>query len=324
MSLDSANIDAPKPVSIATSVLSCVMYSVCSISMVLTNKAISTSVPDGYHDRLPRFGVVLYQSVVAVLLVSGAKFFRIIDYPEFSTKIAISWIPVNILFVGMICSGFLSLVYVNVPMVTIFKNLANILVVAGECFIFGEKVSYLVMLSIGVMTAGAILAAQNDLEFNVTGYFWMMTNAMFSAGYILYLRHVSTSIRLTKFGMVFYNNLLSCALILPLVLLSGELGALLTKDEGQDQGPRILTPSFVALNSLAGFLGFYLNFAALWCVASTSATTYSIVGSMNKIPVLVLGFLMFRAKMTFDGVMFIMVALLGGFIFMYAKLPKSK
>ena len=62
-----------------------------------------------------------------------------------------------------------------------------------------------------------------------------------------------------------------------------------------------MTPHFVLTNVLAGFLGFYLNFASLWCVSATSATSYAIVGSLNKVPITVAGFLFFEAKMTDSG-----------------------
>lgn len=297
-------------------VLSCCMYAVCSIAMVMANKAISTSLPTGYGDKLPRYGVILYQNIIAVILVYGAKLLKIVEYPSFSMTTAIAWIPLNILFVGMICSGFLSLVYVNVPMVTITKNLSNLLTVAGECIFFGESISALVIISVLVMAVGSIMAGLNDLEFSVIGYFWMAVNCVFTSGYTLYMRYASTNIKLTKFGMVFYNNFLSIFLVLPLVIWSGELNVL--------QDPVIISPLFLTLNTIAGFLGFYLNFASLWCVAATSATTFCIVGALNKVPILIIGFVWFNAKMTSQGVMFVVIATIGGFLYAYAKLPKSK
>ena len=72
------------------------------------------------------------------------------------------------------------------------------------------------------------------------------------------------------------------------------------------------------------FLGFYLNFASLWAVSATSATTYAIVGSLNKIPITVLGFLIFPdTEMTQEGIMFIIMATMGGLLYGYSKLPKS-
>lgn len=38
----------------------------------------------------------------------------------------------------------------------------------------------------------------------------------------------------------------------------------------------------VCLNA-AGVVGVLLNFASLWCVGATSATTYAVVGSVNVV-----------------------------------------
>ncbi len=115
--------------------------------------------------------------------------------------------------------------------------------------------------------------------------------------------------------MVYYNNVLSVLLLFPVCLLRGELHGL--------SNPNFFTTEFLLVNSLAGFFGFYLNFSSLWCISATSATTYAIVGSLNKVPITVLGFTFFHAQMTYEGVVFVVMATLGGFLYAYAKLPKQ-
>ena len=41
------------------------------------------------------------------------------------------WFPVNIVFVGMIWSSFLALKNLGVPMVTVLKNLTNLITISG-------------------------------------------------------------------------------------------------------------------------------------------------------------------------------------------------
>jgi GDP-mannose transporter len=120
-------------------VLSCLMYTFCSVFMVLSNKAISSTLPDEVKKRLPQLTVILFQCLVAVLLVEGAKLFKIVEYPNFNWKVARAWLPLNLLFIGMLITGFLSLVYVSVPMVTVFKNLTNLVTVTGDFLIFREE-----------------------------------------------------------------------------------------------------------------------------------------------------------------------------------------
>jgi hypothetical protein len=120
-------------------VLSCLMYTFCSVFMVLSNKAISSSLPTEARKRLPQLTVILFQCLVAVLLVESAKLLKIVEYPRFNWKTARAWLPLNLLFIGMLITGFLSLVYVSVPMVTVFKNLTNLVTVTGDYLIFGEE-----------------------------------------------------------------------------------------------------------------------------------------------------------------------------------------
>lgn len=46
---------------------------------------------------------------------------------------------------------------------------------------------------------------------------------------------------------------------------------------------RMLMFSLVLDPDMAGIVGVLLNFASLWCVHTTSATTYAVVGSVNVV-----------------------------------------
>ncbi len=52
--------------------------------------------------------------------------------------------------------------------------------------------------------------------------------------------------------------------------------------------------SLFCLILFSGALGVFLSFATLWCVGSTSATTYAVVGTLNKVPTTILGVLIFH------------------------------
>ena len=65
--------------------------------------------------------------------------------------VAQAWLPMNALFVAMLCSGFLALCYISVPMVQTLKNVANLVTVAGDWYFFGETVSVLSITAIFIM-----------------------------------------------------------------------------------------------------------------------------------------------------------------------------
>lgn len=59
-----------------------------------------------------------------------------------------------------------SLKFLNVPMVTIFKNLTNVLIMWGEWSFYGQTVTSGAIWSCVVMIIGAVLAAANDITFS--------------------------------------------------------------------------------------------------------------------------------------------------------------
>ena len=297
-------------------VLSICMYVICSVGMVLANKAISGYMDPEVKMRIPQISIINFQCFVAVMLVEFAKWRKWVEYDDFDAKTAKAWLPLNILFIGMLLTGFLSLVHNNVPMVTVFKNLTNVLTVGGDALFYGENVTKVTALSLFVMVMGAVLSSTADLEFSFLGYMWMSLNCLFTSGYVLYMRYVSTSMNLSRFGMVYYNNVISMALLTPLAIMMNEIPALMD--------PEIMTPNFMISNVLAGFLGFYLNFASLWCVGATSATTYAIVGSVSKVPTTILGAIIFETVMTNEGVMYVTMATIGGGLYAMGKILEKK
>ena len=132
---------------------------------------------------------------------------------------------------------------------------------------------------------------------------------------MLYLKHATKTVQLPKFGMVFYNNLLSLPLLALIAIGAGEPRVLY---EAHLRGA--LDGRFFAFNAFAGVVGFLLNIASVWCVSATSATTYAVVGALNKVPVTVLGVLIFHTKVSSEMATYIAISLCGGFLYSYEQL----
>lgn len=297
-------------------VTACTMYSACSVGMVLVNKSLASSynhLIDGNLNVL----LVVFQSITAVICAQFCKRMGWIEYPPFNMRTARQWAPVNILFCFMLFTGMASLQHNTVPLVTVFKNVTNIFISAGEFYLFGTPVEYLVVLAFAIMLGGAVSAAWNDIYITWIGLFWMIGNCLSTAGYVLYLKFATKTVKLSKFGMVFYNNVLATLFLLPVASAMGELRTFLTTKA-------LHTMDYGIKNFFAGFVGFFLNFASLNCVSITGPTTYAIVGSLNKIPTSILGWFLFDAEISSQTWLFISVSMLGGFVYSYAKIRGSK
>uniref|UniRef100_A0A7S2R176 Sugar phosphate transporter domain-containing protein n=1 Tax=Eucampia antarctica TaxID=49252 RepID=A0A7S2R176_9STRA len=297
-------------------ILSCALYCFCSISMVLVNKSLASSYNDLIQGDLNVL-LVVFQAIIAVIAVETCKKMKWVEYPTFNMRTARQWAPVNIMFCLMLFTGMASLQVNSVPMVTIFKNITNIFCSFGDYYFFGSTVDRFVILSFSVMLLGALLAAGSDFEMNPVGIFWMISNCFATAGYILYMKYATKNVKLTKFGMVFYNNVLCILFLLPVATINGELLTFLRTNA-------IHSFDYFWKNGFAGFVGFFLNFASLNCVANTGPTTYAIVGSLNKIPITFLGYFMFHDTVSPDKWKFIAFSMSGGFLYSYAKIRSSR
>ena len=261
--------------------------------------------------------LVVFQAVAAVICVEFSKFMGWVEYPNFNAQTARLWAPVNLFFCGMLFTGMASMQHNSVPMVTVFKNITNIMTTIGDCILYGASVELLVMAAFGIMLLGAVFAARNDADVTTTGLFWMLGNCLCTSGYVLYLKFATKTVKLSKFGMVFYNNVLCTCFLLPVTMFNGELSMFLNTSA-------LHTLDYAVKNWFAGFVGFFLNFASLNCVAQTGPTTYAMIGSLNKIPIAIFGYLIFDNDISSETWRFICVSLCGGILYTLAKLRASK
>ena len=262
--------------------------------------------------------IIVFQAIVAVIAVQMCKLMKLVEYPSFQLSTAVKWAPVNLLFCGILFTGMASLQHNSVPMVTVFKNLTNIEICFGDFWVFNAKVETLVIAAFGiqVILGGAIMAANNDVEGAAVGLLWMTLNCVATAGYVLYSKFATKTIKLSKFSMVFYNNLLCFCFLLPVSLLNGEMSTFIATKS-------IHTFDYFLKNSFAGVVGFFLNFASLNFVSCTGPTTYAIIGSLNKIPTAILGSVIFNEEITRESCFFIGVSMCGGFLYSYAKIRSA-
>lgn len=57
----------------------------------------------------------------------------------------------------------------------------------------------------------------------------------------------------------------------------------------------------------SGASAFAMSYASAWCVRTTSSTTYSMVGALNKLPIAASGIMFFGDKATFGNITAIIV-----------------
>ncbi len=126
------------------------------------------------------------------------------------------------------------------------------------------------------------------------------------------MKHIIQTCKLGEIEMVFTNSFLSLCIMSPLFLF-GDLfeGVQLLFFESE--------LNFVFLVFISGACAFLLSMSTFWAVGSTSPTTVSMVGALNKIPLTFLGWFLFGASLSTPGVCGIFVGLSAGVLYAYGK-----
>ncbi|XP_065862262.1 GDP-mannose transporter GONST1 [Euphorbia lathyris] len=295
--------------------LSGLAYCISSCSMILVNKFVLSSY--GFNAGI---SLMLYQNLISVIIVSLLSNLGIISTEPLTWRLIKVWLPVNVIFVGMLVTSMFSLKFINVAMVTVLKNVTNVITAVGEMYLFSKHHESRVWAALFLMIISAISGGVTDLSFHAVGYTWQIINCFLTASYSLTLRRVMDTAKqvtrsgnLNEFSMVLLNNTLSLPLGVILIFVFNEV-------EYLSKTPLLKLPDFWLVMTLSGFLGLAISFTSMWFLHQTGATTYSLVGSLNKIPLSVAGILLFHVPTSLENSASILFGLVAGVLFARAKM----
>lgn len=118
---------------------------------------------------------------------------------------------------------------------------------------------------------------------------------------------------------MFYNNLLSIPVLI--------LGSLVLEDWSSanlaNNFPVETRNSLLIGMVYSGLAAIFISYCSAWCIRVTSSTTYSMVGSLNKLPIAVSGLIFFDAPVTFGSVSAIAIGFVSGLVYTFAKIRQS-
>ncbi|KAK6235016.1 hypothetical protein SCA6_010353 [Theobroma cacao] len=295
--------------------LSGTAYCISSCSMILLNKVVLSS-----YNFSAGISLMFYQNLISCLVVAILGLCRAVSVEKLTWKLIRVWIPVNIIFVGMLVSGMYSLKYINIAMVTIMKNMTNILTAIGEYYVFRKRQNQKVWAAMFMMIISAVSGSITDLSFDATGYTWQILNCILTAGYSLTLRRVMDKAKqttksgsLNEVSMVLLNNLLSLPFAIFLIIVLNEWEYVINVDI-------VKLPMFWVVATASGLLGLAISFTSMWFLHQTGPTTYSLVGSLNKIPISVASIVLFKVPLSIPNTFSILFGLFAGIFFARAKM----
>jgi len=225
-------------------------------------------------------------------------------------------IPVTATFGLMLWTSSKALRFCSMPLFTVFKNLAVLGTTAYEWARFGVAVSRAELLSMALMLLGSALTGSGDMSATPEGLFWMMSNILLTVAYLAVMKELMPS-DASSSAKALHNNSLTCALFLAVSAAAGDLEGFTRKLPDQSR-------AFQAGLLATGLLGTALNMSTFWALQVTNAGTYAFVGAINKIPLAILGHILFHTTVEAKGWAGVSTGLLAGIIYAAAKERKRQ
>lgn len=245
--------------------------------ITVVNKRVLTSY------RFPSFLVLtLGQLVTSIIVLFTGSRLKIVSLPTYSRDLIRSIFPLPLIYLGNAVFGLGGTQALSLPMFAALRRFSILMTMFLEYYLLKTRPSTAVQLSVFAMVGGALLAASDDLSFNLEGYtFIMISNALTASNGVITKKKLANK-SLGTYGLMFYNSLL---MFLPALLITYALGDIqmaLAYDQWTD-------PFFVAQFLLSCVMGFILNYSTMLCTQHNSALTTTIVGCLKNVSITYIG-----------------------------------
>eukprot|EP00092_Neocalanus_flemingeri_P005240 GFUD01005633.1.p1 GENE.GFUD01005633.1~~GFUD01005633.1.p1 ORF type:complete len:338 (+),score=77.44 GFUD01005633.1:309-1322(+) len=257
--------------------LTALFYGVSSFMIMVVNKRVLTVY------SFPSFQVLgIGQMLATLFILSVGKSLKIITFPDLSTDTFRKIWPLPLMYLGNMVFGLGGTQHLSLPMMTVLRRFSILMTMIGEFYVLKVRPSTSIQLSVYLMIFGSLVAASNDLAFNLRGYTYVLLNDFFTAGNGVLMKKKLESKDLGKYGLMYYNSLF---MLLPASIFAFQTGDLSRVYEFEGWSNHWFTFQF----SLSCIFGFVLIFSTVLCTAHNSALTTTIIGCLKNILITYLG-----------------------------------
>ncbi|KAK9947518.1 hypothetical protein M0R45_003138 [Rubus argutus] len=298
-----------------------ISYMASAVLLIMFNKAALSSY------NFPSANVItLFQMISSCALLYAMKCWKIISFtaePLSTTNNPVTLVPLKTL-VHTLPLAISYLLYmlvtmesvrgINVPMYTTLRRTTVAFTMVVEYILTGQKHSYPVLGSVGIIILGAFIAGARDLSFDAYGYAVVFVANICTAIYLASIAHIGKSSGLSTFGLMWCNGIICGPVLLFWTSIRGDL-------TGMINFPHLYSPGFQAVMLLSCVMAFSINYCVFWNTTLNSALTQTICGNLKDLLTIGLGWLLFGG-LPFDllNVAGQSLGFLGSCLYAYCKL----
>jgi len=279
-------------------VFAIVAYGLCSSSMLFLNKLSVSYMPDDEVRLLPG-PISCMQLLFAVVFCIGLKFAKLTTYDGISKKVMQMYTLYGVLFVGSVYASMQALKVSNVETQIVFRSASPIAVSVLDFMFLGRELpSGRSLISLIGILAGAVAYVLTDSEFKMTGftaYTWISIYFVLICAEMTIGKHMMSNYKISS---IWGSVLLTNATALPqMFLLSFGRGEF--KDFPIAVSHVSPTLWFIVLGSC--MVGTLIGWTGWNCRSLVSATSYTLIGVVNKLLTVVLSVFFLEKHASFQG-----------------------
>lgn len=254
-----------------------VMYAACSSSLSIVNKWAILTLP--------------YPSLVTAcqFLTTASSVFTfgklgVLDVEPLQRDKLARMAPINVVFYLAIFTNGKVLQYSTVETFIAFRSLTPLLVAALDTIVRGEpRPSLRTGACLLAIAAGAATYACDDTNFSFHAYAWACAYLVIIVAEMVYAKHITSTINLSTWGLVLYQNCIALALAPFASIATGEASHILNLlVGGHDHGKTVNAHALVPLVASC-LLGVGISFAGWGARSSISATQFTVLGVACKL-----------------------------------------
>lgn len=281
-------------------------YSLCSSTLLLANKVAMEYLP------VPTV-VILIQLVFSTAILFALKYFGVLSIDDFEIAKVKAYFMYIIAFVAATYTNMKALSVSNVETVIVFRACTPLAVGFVEyCFMEREFPSLRSCCCLVAVVFGAAVYCCYDSQFAMKGfsaYSWVLAYFLLITFEMTYGKLLTSSVKMESvWGPVLYCNALS---IVPMFLLghfNGEFENLWSKLLAVPTGGAMIIFFSCVVGTLIGYTGWL-------CRGMVSATTYTLVGVVNKFITVWLNVTLWDKHSSVVGLLSVLVCLCAGSLY---------
>ncbi|XP_065576459.1 UDP-sugar transporter UST74c-like [Artemia franciscana] len=258
-------------------ILAALFYGLMSFFITVVNKTVLTSY------KFPSFIMLgIGQMTTTVVVLYAARQLNILSFPALENGTLAKVFPLPLLYAANMFTGLGGTQQISLPMLTALRRFSILMTMILEYFILRQIASCTIQMSVFAMVFGAVIAASNDLSFNVSGYSLLLFNDLFTALNSVVMKKKLDAKELGKWGLLFYNSLFMLPIACALAFITGDIEKAVAYDGWRDI-------AFLIQFSLSCLMGFLLQYSTVLCTQLNSALTTTVIGCLKNIAVTYLG-----------------------------------